>query len=89
MNGEALAPIPFGGIYLPLECAPEECHTSPLLLTYNAGHFSALVTMQKAYSESDTYVPGNLLRKYCIIGFNVYYDYTEINHISTIFVIFI
>ena len=63
MNGEALAPIPFGGIYLPLECTPEECHTSPLLLTYNAGHFSALVTMQKAYSESDTYVPGNLLQK--------------------------
>jgi len=22
MNGEALAPIPFGGIYLPLECRP-------------------------------------------------------------------
>ena len=47
MNGEALAPIPFGGIYLPLECAPSDCHKSPLLLTYNAGHFSALVTMQE------------------------------------------
>ncbi|XP_029649695.1 OTU domain-containing protein 7B isoform X2 [Octopus sinensis] len=44
-NGEALAPIPFGGIYLPLEC---DCHTSnhtPLLLTYDAAHFSALVPM--------------------------------------------
>ena len=61
MNGEALAPIPFGGIYLPLECAPAECHTSPLLLTYNAGHFSALVTMQKAYNESATYIPGNYI----------------------------
>merc|ERR1712018_111900 len=38
MNGEALAPIPFGGIYLPLEIPAEECHKSPLLLTYNAGH---------------------------------------------------
>ena len=46
MNGEALAPIPFGGIYLPLEIPAEDCHKSPLLLTYNAGHFSALVTMQ-------------------------------------------
>lgn len=25
-NGEELAPIPFGGIYLPLECPPELCH---------------------------------------------------------------
>ena len=58
MNGEALAPIPFGGIYLPLECPPSECHTSPLLLTYNAGHFSALVTMQKTYDENRAYIPG-------------------------------
>lgn len=45
-NGEALAPIPFGGIYLPLECNPSECHRSPLLLTYDAAHFSALVPME-------------------------------------------
>ena len=44
--GEALAPISFGGIYLPLEVAPAECDRSPLLLTYDSGHFSALVTMQ-------------------------------------------
>ena len=25
-NGEALAPIPFGGIYLPLLCRPDDCH---------------------------------------------------------------
>jgi OTU domain-containing protein 7 len=25
-GGEAFAPIPFGGIYLPLECSPAECH---------------------------------------------------------------
>ncbi|XP_075209840.1 OTU domain-containing protein 7B-like [Lycorma delicatula] len=46
MNGEALAPIPFGGIYLPLECSASECHRSPLLLAYDGGHFSALVAME-------------------------------------------
>jgi OTU domain-containing protein 7 len=56
MNGEALAPIPFGGIYLPLECPPIDCHKSPLLLTYNAGHFSALVTMQ-SNSQSNIIEP--------------------------------
>jgi len=44
--GEPLAPIPFGGIYLPLEVSPSECDKCPLILTYDAGHFSALVTMQ-------------------------------------------
>ncbi|XP_075210615.1 OTU domain-containing protein 7B-like [Lycorma delicatula] len=46
MNGEALAPIPFGGIYLPLECSASACHRSPLLLAYDGGHFSALVAME-------------------------------------------
>lgn len=46
MNGEALAPIQFGGIYLPLECYPCDCHHSPLLLAYDGGHFSALVAME-------------------------------------------
>ncbi len=61
MNGEALAPIPFGGIYLPLECHPIDCHKSPLLLTYNAGHFSALVTMQQSNSQANINepLPGN------------------------------
>ncbi|KAF4519703.1 hypothetical protein B566_EDAN003953 [Ephemera danica] len=47
VHGEALAPIPFGGIYLPLECPPAECHRSPLVLTYDAAHFSALVAMDR------------------------------------------
>jgi len=51
VDGEALAPIPFGGIYLPLECAPSDCHRSPLLLTYDAAHFSALVWMNSEVSE--------------------------------------
>lgn len=57
MNGEALAPIPFGGIYLPLECSANECHKSPLLLTYNAGHFSALVSMQAEDSDENSWLP--------------------------------
>lgn len=34
------------GIYLPLECDPKSCYQSPLLLTYDAAHFSALVPME-------------------------------------------
>ncbi|UYV69841.1 hypothetical protein LAZ67_7000935 [Cordylochernes scorpioides] len=43
--GQPFAPIPFGGLYLPLEVPPAECHRSPLCLTYDAAHFSALVAM--------------------------------------------
>ncbi|XP_062607755.1 OTU domain-containing protein 7B-like isoform X2 [Saccostrea cucullata] len=50
--GEALAPIPFGGIYLPLECDPKSCYQSPLLLTYDAAHFSALVPMETDEKDS-------------------------------------
>ena len=75
MNGEALAPIPFGGVYLPFECSASECHSSPLLLTYNAGHFSALVTMQMS--------PENPLSEYCLPGKNngVQPDRTHVNPI--------
>ncbi|XP_049836557.1 OTU domain-containing protein 7B-like isoform X1 [Schistocerca gregaria] len=47
MNGEDLAPIPFGGVYLPLECPPADCHRSPLVLAYDSAHFSALVVMER------------------------------------------
>ena len=46
-SGEAMAPIPFGGIYMPVECDPSHCYRSPLLLTYDAAHFSALVPMER------------------------------------------
>ena len=46
-NGEPLAPIPFGGIYLPLECDIKKCYNYPLVLTYDAAHFSALVLMEE------------------------------------------
>ncbi len=52
-NGEALAPIPFGGIYLPIEVDPQQCHRSPLLLTYDASHFSALVAMETEVSPPE------------------------------------
>lgn len=45
-NGEPLAPIPFGGIYLPVECDLNKCHKYPLVLAYDAAHFSALVLME-------------------------------------------
>ncbi|KAH7643786.1 otu and uba-like domain-containing protein [Dermatophagoides farinae] len=44
-KGEAFFPILLGGIYLPLEC-PDDClMKSPLCLTFDAAHFSALVAM--------------------------------------------
>lgn len=50
--GEELSPIPFGGIYLPLECPSSQCHRSPLVLCYDSAHFSALVTMRNTPSNS-------------------------------------
>lgn len=44
-EGVAIAPIPFGGVYLPLEVSPEKCHRTPLLLAYHSAHFSPLVTV--------------------------------------------
>uniref|UniRef100_A0A4W4DQT0 ubiquitinyl hydrolase 1 n=1 Tax=Electrophorus electricus TaxID=8005 RepID=A0A4W4DQT0_ELEEL len=46
-GGEAFAPIPFGGLYLPLEVPPQRCHCSPLVLAYDQAHFSALVSMEQ------------------------------------------
>ena len=69
-NGEALAPIPFGGIYLPLECDRKDCCSSPLLLTYDAAHFSALVPMQHSDPSSghDPSVPCEYWRIGCMQG---------------------
>uniref|UniRef100_A0A8C6M1R0 ubiquitinyl hydrolase 1 n=1 Tax=Nothobranchius furzeri TaxID=105023 RepID=A0A8C6M1R0_NOTFU len=46
-GGDAFAPIPFGGLYLPLEVPPSRCHCSPLVLAYDQAHFSALVSMEQ------------------------------------------
>uniref|UniRef100_A0A0N5AA75 ubiquitinyl hydrolase 1 n=1 Tax=Syphacia muris TaxID=451379 RepID=A0A0N5AA75_9BILA len=52
VTGEELSPISFGGIYLPLECPASQCHRTPLVLCYDSSHFSALVTMQRASSNT-------------------------------------
>ncbi|KAM9293991.1 OTU domain-containing protein 7B [Gastrophryne carolinensis] len=52
-GGEAFAPIPFGGIYLPLEVPPNKCHSSPLVLAYDQAHFSALVSMEQSEQSKD------------------------------------
>uniref|UniRef100_A0A8C1QMF7 ubiquitinyl hydrolase 1 n=1 Tax=Cyprinus carpio TaxID=7962 RepID=A0A8C1QMF7_CYPCA len=57
-GGEAFAPIPFGGIYLPLEVPANKCHRSPLVLAYDQAHFSALVSMeQKDSSKEQVVIP--------------------------------
>lgn len=52
-GGEAFAPIPFGGIYLPLEVPANKCHRSPLVLAYDQAHFSALVSMEQKEPTKD------------------------------------
>ena len=59
-SGEPLSPILFGGIYLPFECHPQDCHRSPLLLTYDVSHFSALVAMDTENGEGSQ-IPGKIL----------------------------
>ncbi|XP_067093669.1 OTU domain-containing protein 7B isoform X1 [Osmerus mordax] len=57
-GGEAFAPIPFGGIYLPLEVPAAKCHRSPLVLAYDQAHFSALVSMeQKDGTKEQVVIP--------------------------------
>ncbi|XP_018595220.1 OTU domain-containing protein 7B isoform X2 [Scleropages formosus] len=46
-EGEAFAPISFGGIYLPLEVPAIECQSTPLVLAYDNGHFSALAFIEQ------------------------------------------
>nr|XP_061789769.1 OTU domain-containing protein 7B-like [Nerophis lumbriciformis] len=55
-GGEAFAPIPFGGIYLPLEADAADCHRSPLVLAYDQAHFSALVPMEQKDGSAERVV---------------------------------
>lgn len=53
-DGRDVAPIPFGGIYLPLEQDIKKCFKYPLVLAYESSHFSALVPADgddKLYGE--------------------------------------
>ena len=47
VSGEDLAPIYFGGIYLPLEYHPDSCYKSPMVLAYDSAHFSPLLSEEK------------------------------------------
>lgn len=47
LSGQDLAPIYFGGIYLPLEVNPTACYKSPVVLAYDSSHFSPLVAVQE------------------------------------------
>lgn len=54
-DGNAICPIPFGGVYLPVECDPEECCRIPLVLAYSCSHFSPVVAMElQTNQESST-----------------------------------
>lgn len=57
-EGAALAPIPFGGIYLPLEVPAVRCHRTPLLLAYHSAHFSPLVTVDSSSDPSEGSLEG-------------------------------
>lgn len=57
IDGEAMAPIPFGGVYLPFEIPANECHRAPLLLTYDMAHFSALVAMEGCSEQPPALIP--------------------------------
>ncbi|KAJ8680136.1 hypothetical protein QAD02_015923 [Eretmocerus hayati] len=57
-EGEALAPIAFGGIYLPLEIDGCLCHRTPLLLAYHSAHFSPLVTVDSSSDPSEGSLEG-------------------------------
>ena len=54
LGGEAISPIPFGGVYLPLECDPSTCFKTPLVLAFDSAHFSPLVLCdEKKDTKSD------------------------------------
>lgn len=57
INGEALAPVTFGGIYLPLDIPQADCHKVPLLLSYDTAHFSGLVMMEAPKDFSPALIP--------------------------------
>lgn len=52
-GGEPIAPIPFGGVYLPLECDPCTCIKNPLVLAFDSAHFSPLVPSDEKKESKD------------------------------------
>ena len=54
ISGQDLAPIYFGGIYLPLEINPTACSKTPVVLAYDSAHFSPLVARRDTLKQSRT-----------------------------------
>ena len=47
-QGKPMSPIPFAGVYLPVECKPSECCRIPLVLAYSSSHFSPVVSTESS-----------------------------------------
>jgi OTU domain-containing protein 7 len=47
-QGKPMSPIPFAGVYLPVECEPSECCRIPLVLAYSSSHFSPVVSTESS-----------------------------------------
>ena len=69
IHGQDLAPIYFSGVYLPLECNPKHCIKSPIVLAYDASHFSPLLAKDMASSgtRKASAVPKPNLRSSAVI----------------------
>ena len=52
-NNDPLAPVYFGGLYLPLDRDPDICHKTPLVLAYDSSHFVPLLPLE----DGDAFVP--------------------------------
>ena len=46
LQGNPMSPIPFAGVYLPVECNPSDCCRIPLVLAYSSSHFSPVVSTE-------------------------------------------
>ena len=66
-QGQDLAPIYFGGIYLPLEVNPTSCYKSPMVLAYDSSHFSPLVAKHDEFEAGLTKQQKSSKRKETVI----------------------
>ena len=59
LQGKPMSPIPFAGVYLPVECDPTKCCRIPLVLAYSSSHFSPVVSTESSIQamESNDFSP--------------------------------
>ena len=67
MHGQDFAPIYFSGVYLPLEYNPKHCFKSPMVLAYEAAHFSPLLARDTPSSSKQSKVLKVNLRNQAVI----------------------